>query len=217
MSTSAVAVGVTGRTVILETHAGRNKLIVLEGSARVSLNKNRSESVYVRGGQMEDVPAGANKLPPPVNVNLAEIMQHHPLITGFGPLPSRDLIMATASAPIVYQGGPVDEPPGPAHSFLPSLLPSVGLGVIPIGGGHGGGSHVRRTPVDAGRRGTRANQIPAKIHPTTRRSERLLEQAVATQPRHLRRERRRIKARNLNSPLAENFCRLRDSAGFTAG
>lgn len=150
MSTSAVAVGVTGTTVILETHAGRNKLIVLEGSARVSLNKNRSESVYVRGGQMEDVPAGANKLPPPVNVNLSEIMQHHPLITDFGPLPSRDLIMATASAPIVYQGGPVDEPPGPAHSFLPSLLPSVGVGVIPIGGGHSGGSHVRRTPVDAG-------------------------------------------------------------------
>src|SRR3954451_1948478 len=135
MSTTAVAVGVTGTTVILETHAGRNKLIVLEGSARVSLNKNRSESVTVHGGQMEDVPAGAKKLPAPVNVNLSDIMQHHPLVTDFGPLPSRDLIMATASTPVVYQGQPVDEPPGPAHGFLPSLLPTVGLGVIPIGGG----------------------------------------------------------------------------------
>lgn len=158
MSTSAVAVGVTGTTVILETtRAGRNKLTVLEGGARVSLNKNRSESVYVHGGQMEDVPAGATKLPPPVNVNLSDIMKHHPLITDFGPLPSRDLIMATASNPTVYQGQPVDEPPGPAHSFLPSLLPAVGLGVIPIGGGHGGGGHVRKPPVDS-----RTTRYPGK-------------------------------------------------------
>jgi hypothetical protein len=149
MSTSAVAVGVTGTTVILESHAGRNKLIVLEGSARVSLNKNRSESVNLRGGQMEDVPAGATKLPAPVNVNLSDIMKHHPLITDFGPLPSRDLIMATASNPPVYQGQPADEPAGPAPSFLPSFLPTVGLGVIPIGGGHSGGGHVRKAPVDS--------------------------------------------------------------------
>jgi hypothetical protein len=159
MSTSAVAVGVTGTTLILESHAGRNKLIVLEGSARVSLNRNRSESVYVRGGQMEDVPAGATKLPPPVNVNLSDIMKHHPLITDFGPLPSRDLIMATASNPTVYQGQPVDEPPGRAPSFLPSFLPSVGLGVIPIGGGHSGGGHVRKTPVD-----NRSTHYPGKAN-----------------------------------------------------
>src|SRR4051812_47784171 len=149
MSTTAVAVGVTGTTVILETHTGRNKLIVLEGSARVSLNKNRSESVHVHGGQMEDVPAGASKLPPPVNVNLSEIMKHHPLITEFGPLPSRDLIMATANNPTVYQGQPVDEPAGPGSSFLPSLLPTLGIGGIPMGGGHRGGGHVRRPSVDS--------------------------------------------------------------------
>src|SRR4051794_7223213 len=150
MSTSAVAVGVTGTTVILETtRAGRNTLTVLEGSARVSLNKNRSESVYVHGGQMEDVPAGASKLPPPVNVNLSQIMKHHPLITEFAPLPSRDLIMATANNPTVSQGQPVDDPAGPGGSFLPSLVPTLGIGGIPMGGGHRGGGHVRRPSVDS--------------------------------------------------------------------
>ena len=137
MTTSAVTVGITGTTVILEaTRAGRNKLYVLEGGAKVSLNKNRSQSVYVRGGQMEDVPAGANTLPPPVNINLSDLMRKHPLITDFGPLPSRDLILATASNP-----PPDREPPPSQPGILPSLIPTIiGVGLGPIIGG-GGSSH----------------------------------------------------------------------------
>ena len=105
MATDAITVGITGTTVILETtRAGRNKLTVLEGGARVSLIKNRKESVFVHGGQMEDISPGATKLPLPVNVNLGEIMRKNPLITDFGPLPSRDLIMTTQSNPPVYDG-----------------------------------------------------------------------------------------------------------------
>ncbi|HEY2124184.1 MAG TPA: FecR family protein [Chthoniobacterales bacterium] len=143
MTTNAVTVGITGTTVILETtRAGRNRLIALEGGAKVSLNKNRSQSVYVRGGQMEDVPPGATTLPPPVNVNLSDIMRTHPLITGFGPLPSRDLIMATASnPPPVSQGQPPDgEPPPPLPGIVPPIIPTiVGVGLPIIGGG--GSSH----------------------------------------------------------------------------
>jgi hypothetical protein len=107
ISTSAVTVGVTGTTVILEsTRVGRNKLIVLEGGARLSLNKHAGESVNLRGGQMEDVPAGATKLPPPVNIDVDDVMQKHPLITDFAPLPSRDLIYATRTNQPVYQGQP---------------------------------------------------------------------------------------------------------------
>ncbi len=143
MSTKAVTVGITGTTLILEA-GRRNRLTVLEGGARVSLNKNRSQSVYVRGGQMEDIPAGATTLPPPVNVNLSDIMKTNPLITDFGPLPSRDLIMATASNPPVYQGKPPDnEPPPSGPGILPSILPTlIGVGLGPLsGGGGGGGSH----------------------------------------------------------------------------
>jgi hypothetical protein len=151
MQTRAVTVGVTGTTLIMETtSAGRNKLIVLEGGARVTLNRYPRESVNVKGGQMEDVPAGATKLPPPVNINLNDVMQHHPLITGFGPLPSQNLIANTPQdQPVV--GQPVG--PGPA-----AIVPIVGgilggggpivIGPGPIGGGHGGsgGRHPDRHP-----------------------------------------------------------------------
>lgn len=130
ISTSAVTVGITGTTVILEsTRAGRNKLIVLEGGARVRLNKRSAESVYVRGGQMEDVPAGASTLPQPVEVDLGQIMKNHPLITDFPPLPSRDLIYATQSqqSPRVYQGQPVGGgPAGPVSVVVPILGNLVG-------------------------------------------------------------------------------------------
>ncbi|MEY2439861.1 MAG: hypothetical protein QOI34_1246 [Verrucomicrobiota bacterium] len=141
MTTRAVTVGITGTTVILETtRSGGSKLTVLEGDARVGLRKNARESVHVQAGQMEDVPAGATKLPPPVNVDLNEIMKDNPLITDFGPLPSRDLIYAA------MQNRP------PAHD-QPSVIPSI-LGNILGGGGvvvgpHSGGLHTTggRQPV----------------------------------------------------------------------
>ena len=95
--TSAVTVAVTGTTVIFETtRAGKSKLITLEGGARLSLAKHARESRYVKAGQMLEVPAGATTLPMPVDIDLNEVMKTHPLITDFGPLPSRDLITAAA-------------------------------------------------------------------------------------------------------------------------
>jgi|GEM_PF-2998791 len=93
--TNVVTVAVTGTTVIFEaSRAGRSKLIVLEGGAGVVLKKRPGHSQSVRAGQMLDVPAGATALPKPANVDLSQIMATHPLITDFGPLPSRDLIQA---------------------------------------------------------------------------------------------------------------------------
>ena len=143
MSTPAVSVAITGTTVTLEaTRAGRNRLTVLEGGARLFLKKNVNESVYVRGGQMEDVPPGATKLPPPVNVNLDDIMNKDPLITDFPPLPSRDLIYATKSNPPIYQGQP-----GPVSIGIPILPGLVGIGVGSSGGAsgrHTDGTHTDR-------------------------------------------------------------------------
>jgi len=136
LSTSAVTVGITGTTVILETGAGRNKLTVLEGGARVSLNKYKGQSVYVRGGQMEDVPAGASKLPPPVNINLSNLMRRNPLITDFPPLPSQDLITARSGPPII-----------------PTIM---GVGLGPLRGGGSGGTHTNRRPT-GGRTGNIGN------------------------------------------------------------
>jgi len=158
MSTPAVSVAITGTTVTLEaTRAGRNRLTVLEGGARLFLKKNVNESVYVRGGQMEDVPPGATKLPPPVNVNLDDIMNKDPLITDFPPLPSRDLIYATKSNPPIYQGQP-----GPVSIGIPILPGLVGTGVGVSGGGsgrhtdgkHGDRPNDTRKPPDAGSKTT---------------------------------------------------------------
>ena len=117
IKTSAVTVAVTGTTVILETaRAGKSRLTTLEGGARLSLVKHPREFRFVKGGQMLDVPAGATTLPMPVNIDLNQVMKTHPLITDFGPLPSRDLIAAAASSKIA---------PGPADHLStshPSLI-----------------------------------------------------------------------------------------------
>ena len=66
MTTEACSVAITGTTLILEAaRSGRNNLMVLEGGARLSLNKYPKESAFVRAGQKLEVPAGATKLPAP--------------------------------------------------------------------------------------------------------------------------------------------------------
>ena len=122
IKTSAVTVAVTGTTVILESVRGRNKLYVLEGGAKVSLVKYPKQFQNVQGAQMVDVPPGATTVPLPTNFDLNDLMRNHPLITGFPPLPSRDLIAATSQQP----------PPAPAPSG-PSVFPI--LPVINFGGG----------------------------------------------------------------------------------
>jgi hypothetical protein len=122
MRTDAVTVGITGTTVTLEAaRSGRNKLVVLEGGARLSLNKHPRESAYVRAGQMLDVPPGATKLPQPVDIDLDQIMKTSPLITDFPPLPRRGLISTATPT-----GGP---------RIYPRL--PVGVGIAPFGPGFG--------------------------------------------------------------------------------
>jgi hypothetical protein len=114
-----VTVAVTGTTVIFEsTRAGKSKLIVLEGGARASLVKHSGQSQYVRAGQMLDVPAGATTLPLPTNIDLNQVMNSHPLITDFPPLPSRDLILAASQQP------PPAGPPPRGPSTFP-ILPVI--------------------------------------------------------------------------------------------
>lgn len=104
---NAVTVAITGTTVIFEGSRGtKSKLITLEGRARVSLTSKPGDPRTVLAGQMLDVPAGATTLPMPVNIDLNDVMQNHPLITDFRPLPSRPLIMAAAQ-----QQPPAPPPP----------------------------------------------------------------------------------------------------------
>jgi hypothetical protein len=138
--TSAVTVAVTGTTVIMESRGGRNKLIVLEGGARLSLVKYPKQFQNLQAAQMVDVPPGATTVPLPVNVDLNDLMRKHPLITGFPPLPSRDLIVAAAQQP----------PPPPRGPSVFPILPVIDL----FGGG-----------VKVGPRGPRGPRNPPGQHP----------------------------------------------------
>ena len=140
--TDTVTVAVTGTTLILEhARAGRSKLILLEGGARISLVKVRGQSRDLRGGQMLEVPAGATTLGMPVDINIDDVMKTHPLVTNFRPLPTRDLIAAAArdqaNREPVYQGQPVaGQPRGPAIG--------INIGGLFGGGQRAGGRDPRR-------------------------------------------------------------------------
>jgi hypothetical protein len=112
ISTKAVSVGITGTTVIFESEpANFNRLLVLEGTARFSLNDFPDQSTEVRAGQLLNVNAGAKKLPKPGRVDLRRIMRTHPLIKNFPPLPSLDLILAVAEGRNPNPPSPQPSPP----------------------------------------------------------------------------------------------------------
>jgi len=112
ISTKAVTVGITGTTLIFESApANYDRLIVLEGDARFSLKDYPDQSSVVRAGQLLNVRAGAKKLPKPGRVNLKRIVDTHPLIKNFPPLPSLDLILAANQNPKAAAPGPPPSPP----------------------------------------------------------------------------------------------------------
>ena len=95
ITAKVVTVGITGTTIIFESApAAYDRLIVLEGAARFSLNGYPNQSTVVHAGYLLNVNAGAKKLPKPGRVDLARILEMHPLIKDFPPLPSLDLILA---------------------------------------------------------------------------------------------------------------------------
>jgi ferric-dicitrate binding protein FerR (iron transport regulator) len=90
---SSVTVGIIGTTVIFEEiRGGASRLTVLEGTARLTLAKHRDQQRTVAAGQSLEVPAGATRLPDPKEIDLAALMKTSPLIVGFRPLPSQNLI-----------------------------------------------------------------------------------------------------------------------------
>jgi hypothetical protein len=160
--TSAVSVAITGTTLIVENaRGGRSKLIVLEGAARLSLVKYPKQSQQAHGGQMIDVPAGATTVPPPIDIDVNQVMRTHPLVTDFPQLPSYPLIVAVANqqGPI-YQGRPVAGGPGPILPWPVGRPPSRGQQQPTPPPSTGGGGGTGKPP-----RGT--GSAPISNPPTT--------------------------------------------------
>jgi hypothetical protein len=139
MKTNACSVAISGTTVVLQaTRAGRSKLYVLEGGARMALNKRPNEWATVGPGQMLDVPAGANALPPVQDFDVNDFMNTNPLVTDFPPLPSRNLISASNPPQRIYPSQPVAG--GPARPAPPFVRPPPNPdGNNPPNGGGGSG------------------------------------------------------------------------------
>ena len=63
------------------------KVLVLEGSLRLSVNGTIDRSVLLLPGKMVTMPPDAKEIPAPVSFNLAQVMKASPLVTMDGAHP----------------------------------------------------------------------------------------------------------------------------------
>jgi hypothetical protein len=95
--TAAVTAAMTGTTIMMEYAPGRYiKVLVLEGSLRLSRNGTFGHSLLLRPGKMVIMRPDAKEIPDPVDVDLARIVKTSTLVNfpGGDTLPSMPLIQA---------------------------------------------------------------------------------------------------------------------------
>jgi hypothetical protein len=95
--TAAVTAAITGTTIMMEYSPGKYlKVLVLEGSLRLSRNGSFGDSVVLHPGKMVIMRPDAKKIPDPIDVDLAEIVKTSTLVIFLGGniLPSMPLIQA---------------------------------------------------------------------------------------------------------------------------
>src|SRR4051812_12922475 len=95
--TAAITAAITGTTIMIQyTPAKQVKVLVLEGSLRLSLNGTPGHSVLLRPGRMVTMRPDAKHIPEPVTVDLRRLMRTSSLVKmaqkGESDLPSVDLI-----------------------------------------------------------------------------------------------------------------------------
>src|SRR5436309_2930165 len=98
--TAAVTAAITGTTIMMEYRPGQYlKMLVLEGSLRLSRNGSFGDSLVLRPGKMVIMRPDAKKIPDPIDVDLAEIVKTSTLVNfpGGNILPSMPLIQAAIS------------------------------------------------------------------------------------------------------------------------
>jgi hypothetical protein len=98
--TAAVTAAITGTTIMMEYSPGQYlKVLVLEGSLRLSRNGSFGNSLVLRPGKMVIMRPDAKKIPDPIDIDLAEIVRTSILVNfpGSEVLPSMPLIQAAIS------------------------------------------------------------------------------------------------------------------------
>ena len=95
--TAAVTAAITGTTIMMEYSPGQYlKVLVLEGSLRLSRNGSFGDSLVLHPGKMVIMRPDAKKIPDPIDVDLAQIVRTSILVNfpGSNILPSMPLIQA---------------------------------------------------------------------------------------------------------------------------
>jgi hypothetical protein len=95
--TAAVTAAITGTTIMMEYSPRQYlKVLVLEGSLRLSRNGSFGDSLVLHPGKMVIMRPDAKKIPDPIDVDLAEIVKTSTLVNfpGGNILPSMSLIQA---------------------------------------------------------------------------------------------------------------------------
>jgi hypothetical protein len=79
--TAAVTAAITGTTIMLEHIPGKHiKVLVLEGSMRLSVNGRFGDSLLLLPGKMVIMRPDANRIPDPVTVDLAKVVKTSSLV-----------------------------------------------------------------------------------------------------------------------------------------
>src|SRR5213075_1168827 len=107
--TAAVTAAITGTTILMEYSPRQYiKVLVLEGSLRLSRNGSFGDSLVLHPGKMVIMRPDAKKIPDPIDVDLAQIVRTSTLVNfpGSQVLPSMPLIQAaiTDQAKAVAKG-----------------------------------------------------------------------------------------------------------------
>src|SRR5213595_482274 len=95
--TAAVTAAITGTTIMMEYSPGQYlKVLVLEGSLRLSRNASFGESLVLHAGKMVIMRPDSKKIPAPIDVDLAQIVRTSTLVNfpGGNILSSMPLIQA---------------------------------------------------------------------------------------------------------------------------
>src|SRR5437879_430181 len=98
--TAAVTAAITGTTIMMEYIPGSYiKVLVLEGSLRLSRNGTFGDSLLLRPGKMVSMRPDAKNIPDPIDVDLEHVVKACTLINfpDEGPLPSMPLMQAAIS------------------------------------------------------------------------------------------------------------------------
>jgi hypothetical protein len=114
ISSGVATSAISGFTAIWESHSKFwNKVLVLEGSGDVWLNKNPNDPRHMHSRQILVFPPNATVLPQPQDVDVCKVINNGLLITGFAhQLPSWPLLMAECNAQRSAPVTPLVDPTG---------------------------------------------------------------------------------------------------------